>query len=150
MKRQMVFEAVSHNTETHSISVRVADASDRQSIYRMRHAVYVEELHQHVANTAQALSDTLDDWNIYIVAHVGDELAGFISITPPEARSLSVEKYFERDALPVKRDGKLFEARLLTVQPRYRGTSVATLLMYAALRHVEANGGEPHHRYRQA
>jgi histidinol-phosphate/aromatic aminotransferase/cobyric acid decarboxylase-like protein/GNAT superfamily N-acetyltransferase len=141
MKREFAMEDRCRNTARNSVTLRLASEEDRTAIYRMRHEVYAEELHQHTANDGHTLVDALDEWNVYLVACVGPELAGFISITPPSAPAFSVEKHIPRDDLPVQRDAQLFEARLLTVRPRHRGTSVATFLMYGALRYVEANGG---------
>jgi len=120
----------------------VADERDRESIYRHRHEVYARELGQHGTNPTGRLRDALDDWNLYLVARVGGEIAGFVSITPPGRPSYSIDKYFPRETLPFAVDGKLFEVRLLTVLKPHRGREVATLLMYAALRWVEAHGGE--------
>jgi len=139
MKRQIEFEQ--RRPTGHSVTLRLANEEDRASIYHVRHEVYAEELHQHTTNDVHALVDALDEANVYLVAHVGHELAGFISLTPPTAPLFSVEKHVTHDELPLKRNAELFEARLLTVCPRYRGTLVATLLMYGALRYVEANGG---------
>jgi histidinol-phosphate/aromatic aminotransferase/cobyric acid decarboxylase-like protein len=129
------------NTRT-SITLRLANGDDRERIYALRHAVYAEELHQHATNPMQRLADALDGSNIYIVAVAGDELAGFISITPPSVAQFSVEKYVPREELPFVRNASLFEARLLTVAPEHRGTLVAMALMFGTLRYVEANGGE--------
>ena len=128
-------------TTNHSLTLRLAEAQDRDAIYRLRHEVYAEELHQHATNSAHALIDALDASNLYLVAYGGEELAGFVSLTPPDAPAFSVEKYIPRAQLPFARGADLFEARLLTVRPNHRGTLVATALMYAALRHVEAHGG---------
>ena len=132
-------------TTKHFLTLRVANECDRAAIYALRHEVYAEELHQHATNTAHTLVDALDASNLYFVAYAiteaGPELAGFISLTPPEAPLFSVEKYIPREELPFARGGDLFEARLLTVRARHRGTCVAVLLMYAALRHVESQGG---------
>ena len=125
----------------HPLTLRLAEDRDRQAIYRLRHEVYAEELHQHQPNITHTLTDALDAANLYLVALVGGELAGFISLTPPEAARFSLEKYIPLPELPFARNHDVFEARLLTVRSRHRGTLVATALMYAALRHVEANDG---------
>ena len=125
-----------------AVVLSVADERDRDAILRIRHEVYACELGQHHVNPAGRLRDALDDWNHYLVARVGGEIGGFISITPPDRPSYSIDKYFARDALPFAVDSKLFEIRLLTVLKPHRGRELATLLMYAALRWVEAHGGE--------
>ena len=124
-----------------SVTLRLAGPEDRERIYTLRHEVYAEELHQHAANDAHRLIDSLDQANVYLIAELGEEIAGFISITPPSVTQFSVEKYIPSAELPFARDHRLFEARLLTVAPQHRGTLVATALMYATLRYVQAQGG---------
>ena len=122
-------------------TISLATESDREAIYRQRHAVYARELGQHAENSAGALRDALDGWNTYLVAKTGGQLAGFISITPPGQPSYSLDKYLPREALPFSFDDRLYEIRLLTVLKPHRGGELATLLMYAAFRWVEAHGG---------
>jgi histidinol-phosphate/aromatic aminotransferase/cobyric acid decarboxylase-like protein/GNAT superfamily N-acetyltransferase len=124
------------------IILSLADERDREAIHRIRHEVYARELGQHHINPAGHLRDALDDWNCYLVAKLGEEIGGFISITPPGRPSYSIDKYFARETLPFAFDDKLYEVRLLTVLKPHRGRELATLLMYAALRWVEAHGGE--------
>ncbi|SDR91507.1 histidinol-phosphate aminotransferase family protein [Opitutus sp. GAS368] len=119
----------------------LADAEDREEIFRLRHEIYARELGQHAVNHAGALRDALDTVNIYLTARCGPEIAGFVSITPPRAPSFSVDKYFARSSLPFAFDDRLYEVRLLTVLQPHRGRELATLLMYAAYRWVEAHGG---------
>jgi histidinol-phosphate/aromatic aminotransferase/cobyric acid decarboxylase-like protein/GNAT superfamily N-acetyltransferase len=119
----------------------LADAEDREEIFRLRHEIYARELGQHSTNSAGALRDKLDGANLYFTARCGGNIAGFISITPPRAPSFSIDKYFSRPSLPFVFDDRLYEVRLLTVLQPHRGRELATLLMYAAYRWVEAHGG---------
>ncbi len=121
--------------------VAVASDTDRRRIYRTRYEIYGRELGQHPANESGELRDPLDTFNVYLVARVGGELAGFISITPPTDSGYSIDKYFARESLPFTVDEQLYEVRLLTVLPAWRGRELATLLMYAALRWIESHGG---------
>lgn len=123
------------------LSLAVADARDREAIYRLRHEVYALEIHQHAANADARLEDDLDRWNTYLVARDGDEIAGFVSLTPPGSPKFSIDKYFSRSSLPFAVDTRTYEVRLLTVMPKYRGRPLAFLLMYGVLRWVEARGG---------
>ena len=123
------------------IVVEVATPADRERIARLRHDVYAGELAQHHINNEGRLGDSLDVFNEFLVAKVDGEIAGFISITPPGGPSLSIDKYFSRESLPFQVDKRLFEVRLLTVLKPVRGREFASLLMYAALRWVEAHGG---------
>jgi histidinol-phosphate/aromatic aminotransferase/cobyric acid decarboxylase-like protein len=124
------------------ISISVAGEPDREEIYRVRYEVYACELGQHPANAAMSLTDPLDAGNIYLVARVGGKMAGFISVTPPGPDRYSIDKYFPREHLPFAVDEGLYEIRLLTVLPGYRGSEAAVLLMYAAFRWVESHGGQ--------
>lgn len=130
-----------HRPADTRINLTVASAADREQIYCLRHQIYADELHQHPANTHGRLTDALDAHNTYLVARVGDTLAAFVSLTPPSAPSYSIDKYIGRHVLPFAFDSGLFEVRLLTVLPAFRGRHLATLLMYAAFRWVESHGG---------
>src|SRR3954470_21274474 len=122
--------------------VGLATKEEREAIYTLRHEVYAREIGQHPTNAHGRLTDALDEVNRYLVARCDGELAGFVSITPPAmSTGYSIDKYFRREELPFAVDGGLFEVRLLTVQPKYRGSKLAALLMYAAFRWVEAHGG---------
>ena len=67
------------------ICLALATDDDREAIFRLRHEVFARELGQHSPNPAGRLRDALDDCNHYLVAKVGGEVAGFISLTPPTA-----------------------------------------------------------------
>ena len=123
------------------IAIDLATETDRQEIYRLRHQVYAVELHQHRENSEACLSDPLDAHNTYLKASIDGQLAGFVSITPPDTPSYSVDKYFKREDLDFPFDRGLYEVRLLTVVPGYRRLPCASLLMYAALRWVQSLGG---------
>src|SRR5712671_1930683 len=123
------------------IKVALATEQVRQIIYQVRHDIYAAELAQHPRNDRRQLNDSLDEFNIYITATVGDELAGFISVTPPAGGAYSIDKYVRRSQLPFAFDDKLYEVRILTVRKPHRGRQIAVLLMYAAFRWIEAHGG---------
>jgi histidinol-phosphate/aromatic aminotransferase/cobyric acid decarboxylase-like protein len=122
------------------ITLTLADERDRQEIYRLRHRVYARELHQHPENDARALSDALDLVNAYVVAKRANVIVGFVSITPPNPRGYSIDKYFVRADTPLEYDDGLYEVRLLTVVDHHRHSGLAALLMYAALRYAESQG----------
>lgn len=124
-------------------SIVVCEATDaqREEIYRARHAVYAGELRQHQENGDGRLMDALDSFNVYLTARIDGQLAGFLSITPPGHGRYSIDKYFLLENLPFSLDNALFEVRLLTVLPRWRGLPLAFLLMYASLRWIDAHGG---------
>ena len=123
------------------LALSIADATDREVIYGIRHDVYACELGQHAENDERRLTDALDGCNEYLVARRGDEVAGFVAITPPGAGAYSIDKYFRRDAVSVAFDDGLYEVRLLTVTKAHRKGAAAFLLMHGALRHVAARGG---------
>ena len=53
------------------IVLRLATATDREQIYRLRHDIYGRELGQHAVNGDGRLSDALDEFNVYLVAACG-------------------------------------------------------------------------------
>lgn len=124
------------------VRIALAHEEDRPQIYRMRHNVYAAELGQHQIRQDGMLSDGLDEGNIYIIATVAGELAGFISITPPGLGRYSIEKYVMRDELPFDLDDRTYEVRVLTVTAAHRSSGIASYLMYGAFRWIEEHGGE--------
>jgi histidinol-phosphate/aromatic aminotransferase/cobyric acid decarboxylase-like protein/GNAT superfamily N-acetyltransferase len=123
--------------------IRIANANldEREAIYRLRHDVYAADLGQHPTNAQRRLTDTLDTFNHYVVATCEDEVAGFVSVTPPGHGRYSIDKYLDRSELPFPVDDRLYEVRLLTVASSHRGRPIAGLLMLAALRWIESRGG---------
>jgi histidinol-phosphate/aromatic aminotransferase/cobyric acid decarboxylase-like protein/GNAT superfamily N-acetyltransferase len=126
---------------TGRLTVRLANSTDRNEIYRIRHDVYAREIGQHATNSTGRLRNALDEYNDYIVATDGDSIVGFVSITSPGRGKFSLEKYLPRGEWPFPADERLFEVRLLTVVEQSRRTWAAGLLMYSALRWVAAQGG---------
>lgn len=124
------------------ITLRRAMPQDQEEIFRLRHEVYACELGQHPPQREGRLRDALDDFNVYLIASLNGGVAGFISITPPEGGYFSVEKYLRREDFPQLSGDRVYEVRLLTVTSDHRGREIACALMYAALRWVEAQGGE--------
>ncbi len=122
------------------LKIALATERDRETLYRLRHEVYARELAQHQETPEGMLQDPLDAFNIYITASVDGEIAGFISITPP-GQQYFMEQYVSLSDLPFPIDDGLYEVRLLTVAEPYRGRAIAPMLMYAALRWIEAHGG---------
>jgi histidinol-phosphate/aromatic aminotransferase/cobyric acid decarboxylase-like protein/N-acyl-L-homoserine lactone synthetase len=118
----------------------IADARDREQIYRIRHLVYATELGQHPENPAGELIDKLDAVNVYLVAKRGETVLGFVAVTPPGPLGYSLDKYFLRADIPVTFDDGLYEVRLLTVVRRARRSDLASLLMYGSFRYCESRG----------
>lgn len=128
-------------TEIARYCIALATGPERAHIAALRHEVYALELGQHAANRDGRLADALDAYNINLVARTGGAVGGFVSLTPPGSPAYSIDKYFPREQLPFAVDDGLWEVRLLTVPRSHRGSEIATLLMYAALRWVESHGG---------
>lgn len=123
------------------LQVRSATPADLAWIHELRHRVYAAELGQHDRDPSGRLVDALDGDNVYLVVASGGDRAGFVSLTPPWVGRYSLDKYLDRTELPLLDDPGVFEVRILTVEPRFRASGVASLLMYAALRWVAAHGG---------
>ncbi len=123
-----------------SITIKIADETDRQQIYRIRHEVYAKELHQHEENQEQLLRDNLDDFNTYIVVKMDGNISGFVSITPPNGK-YGLDKYIGREKYPFLYDN-MYEGRLFTVLPEYRTGCTALLLFFSAFRYAEEHRGD--------
>lgn len=124
------------------ITLAVADETSRRAVQRLRHRVYAEELGQYETRPDGTLPDPPGVESIYIVATGDDGLAGFIGVTPPASERFSVDRFVDRGRLPFPADRGTYEIRALTVGPDRRGSPLPFLLMYAALRWIEAHGGE--------
>ncbi|QJT02385.1 histidinol-phosphate aminotransferase family protein [Streptomyces asoensis] len=123
------------------LQLRTATSEDLEWIHALRHRVYAQELGQHAPDPTGRLRDGLDGDNVYLVAARGAVRIGFVSLTPPWLGRYALDKYLTRDELPLLNDGDPFEVRILTVEPRWRATAAAPLLMYAALRWIASRGG---------
>ncbi|MFC9288950.1 aminotransferase class I/II-fold pyridoxal phosphate-dependent enzyme [Streptomyces sp. NPDC057052] len=123
------------------LQLRAATTEDLAWIHELRHRVYAEELGQHAPDPTGRLRDGLDGDNVYLVVACGAARVGFVSLTPPWTGRYGLDKYLTRDELPLLTEGDVFEVRILTVEPRWRATAAAPLLMYAALRWIAARGG---------
>lgn len=123
-----------------NITLKIADQQERSEIYRYRHEVYAAELHQHHTNAQGILRDAMDAVNVYIIVKIDGNLAGFVSITPPGGK-YGLDKYMERERYPFLYHN-MYEGRLFTVIPKYRGTPAAMLLFLAVFRYAEYYGGE--------
>ena len=64
-----------------------------------------------------------------------------MSLTAPWLGRYAIDKYLSRAAHPLLGDDATFEVRILTVEPRWRRSPAAALLMYAALRWISSRGG---------
>jgi len=124
------------------IEILLATSADRDIIYHHRYEVYSSELMQHPPNEVSIIKDSLDEFNVYIVAKINNVIVGFISVTPPDKNSYSIDKYFNREGLPFGIDETTFEMRILTVLEPYRGKPIAVALMWAAFRWIQSFGGK--------
>ncbi len=122
--------------------IRDAEPADSEWIAEQRHEVYARELGQLPISPSGSYRDSLDARNRYIVLEKHHQRAGFISITPPDARPFSIHKYFSDAELAFLAEGHWFEVRLLTLSEADRGGIGALLLMYAAFRWVQCHGGQ--------
>lgn len=112
------------------------EGETRAEIYRARHSIYSRELGQYPISPEGALSDYTDAYNVYVTATGGRALQGFVAVTPPGDR-----KAFQKHGITAVHDDS-YEIRLLSVLPGYRGRGLSEALMYAAMRYVEACGGQ--------
>ncbi len=122
------------------LSIKLADETERDEIYHLRHKIFAEELKQHKTNKEKILKDEIDNFNIYIVVKIEDKLIGFVSITPP-GKIYSMDKYISRSVAPFVYDQHLYEVRLLGILNEYRTTKLIIALLYSAGVLINSRGG---------
>jgi histidinol-phosphate/aromatic aminotransferase/cobyric acid decarboxylase-like protein len=127
---------------SNKLKLSLATAAHHDDIARIRHDVYAAELGQFKRSPDGFLHDRPEVESLYITATVGDDLVGFIGITPPASPRYSVDHYLSRSDIPVQFDTHLYEIRALTVIDPARGSLVAPALMYAAFRWIQTRGGK--------
>jgi len=111
-----------------------------KQISSLRHDVYAEELQQYDLNNEQQLEDP---GRHFITCMIGTQLAGYISLNPPEQKPFRVTKYFSPEILDKtvysqsnEQRSTTYEVRALTVSPAFRGQDIASKLMVYALKFV--------------
>lgn len=139
--RQPSSKAAVHTSARPTLRLALASTADRPAIFRLRHDVYATELGQYDQREDGELPDRDDLHCRYVGAWLGDELVGFVAVTPPTSPTYSVDRYLSRSEVRHPFDDTLFEIRALTVRSDRRGILVAPALMYAAFRYIEACGG---------
>tara|TARA_B100000459_G_scaffold147535_1_gene118351 strand:+ start:1585 stop:3276 length:1692 start_codon:yes stop_codon:yes gene_type:complete len=116
-----------------------------EQISTLRHEVYASELQQYQTNAEQQLEDP---GHHFIVCLDGKNIAGYISLNPPEKQPFRLNSYFSQAALDEtvyalcgERLHSTYEVRALTVSREYRGHQISTQLMAEALKFVLLNQG---------
>lgn len=121
--------------------IRIANERDWDAIAQLNHDTYALELGQYEANTDGRKTDRLHDTNLYIVAYVGDELVGMLSITLPSRAEFSTLKRLPVVPAEIRTHLQTTaEIRLLAVKPAYRGHGLFNHLMRAAVQMCYRHG----------
>lgn len=123
------------------VRLSVANSDQRMSIIQICTEVYERDDSVGLPATPWGLGPVLDQQSVYIIATRGSEVIGFIGITPPTSPRYALEAYIPRDQTSIPFDDHVYELRLLTVARAHQHSRLAALLMYAAFRWVEAQGG---------
>jgi GNAT superfamily N-acetyltransferase len=123
------------------VRVAVASPDQRVAIMQICTQVYAAADPTGLPATPWDLAPVLDQQSVYLIATRTQQLLGFIGITPPTSPRYALETYIPREQIPVLFDAHTYELRLLTVDRAHQHSRLAALLMYAAFRWVEAQGG---------
>lgn len=114
--------------------IRIANEQDWDAIAQLNHETYALELGQYTPNELGRTTDRLHDTNVYLVAYLGEELAGMLSLTLPSTAPFSTLKRIPLVSEDIQNHlGQTAEIRLLAVKPSYRGQGVFNYLMTAAI-----------------
>ena len=119
----------------------MASDGDREAVERLRHEVYALELGHHPSDLSGRLVESGWADAVYVLARVGEEVVGFVSITPPWAPGYAIERYLSAEAVADVRATQAFEVRALTVAKEHRSGGIGAALMYAATRWISSHGG---------
>jgi aspartate aminotransferase-like enzyme/GNAT superfamily N-acetyltransferase len=115
-----------------------SEAWEFEAIHRLNYRTFVEEIPQHPANAERRLVDRFHAENTYAICLDGERLAGMVCGRGGRPFSLDA-KLADLDAhLPVGR--KVFEVRLLAVEPRYRNRTVFARLAGLLAEHFREAG----------
>jgi hypothetical protein len=123
------------------VRVAVANPDQRVAIMQICTQVYAAADPMGLPATPWDLAPVLDQQSVYLIATRAQQVLGFIGITPPTSPRYALETYIPRDQIPIAFDAHTYELRLLTVDRAHQHSRLAALLMYAAFRWVEAQGG---------
>lgn len=126
--------SISYNNKR---TVELRFVKNREDLFSLRHAVYATELGQYEENETGRLEDEYA--NHAIGAYVGEDLVGFVCVTPPGG-PYALERHVPMTEWRLPLDEGLFEIRALTVKREYRRLGIAKSLMYAAYRYGECLG----------
>lgn len=114
--------------------VRIATEQDWDAIAQLNHDTYALELGQYAPNEMGRKIDGRHDTNVYIVAYIGEELAGMLSITMPSTAPFSTLQRLPVVSEDIRNHlGQTAEIRLLAVRRQYRGQGVFNNLMMTAV-----------------
>ncbi len=115
-----------------------ATAQDYDSLRRLNHAAFAEELGQHEPRPDGRLADRFESRSRYLLAFDGERLAAMIcwSMEPP----FSIESRLSNPSILGTLPQPLCEVRLLAIAPEYRHTAVFAGLLAKLLADVRAAG----------
>ncbi|WP_421384874.1 aminotransferase class V-fold PLP-dependent enzyme [Bacillus salacetis] len=124
---------------TDSLYYKIADEPEEfKQIHRMNYQTFVDEIPQHGANEEHILVDRFHSENTYVIAKKENELVGMIAVRGQRPFSLDqklpgIDSYLPEGSVPC-------EIRLLSVQKKFRSSTVFYKLVEMAVTHILKQG----------
>jgi len=122
-----------------TLQCKLADTADEfEQIHRLNYRTFVEEIPQHPPNPERRLVDRFHSENEYVIIKDGDRVVGMFAMRDKRPFSLdgklaNLDAYLPECRRPV-------EARLLAVEPEYRGAATLRMLMDNAFEQAPRHG----------
>ena len=104
---------------------------EEEAIHRLNHRTFAGEIPQHEPRPAGRLVDRFHDSNVYQIAVQGTALVGMLALRFD--RPFSVEQKVPESLAALPAGLKWCEVRLLSVDPRFRGSGLLAGLLRSAL-----------------
>ncbi|MDR1817358.1 MAG: aminotransferase class V-fold PLP-dependent enzyme [Puniceicoccales bacterium] len=121
------------------LQCKLADTADEfEQIHRLNYRTFVEEIPQHPPNPERRLVDRFHAENEYVIIKDGDRVVGMFAMRDKRPFSLDAKLADLDSYLPECR--RPVEARLLAVEPEYRGAATLRMLMDNAFEQAPRHG----------
>ena len=103
---------------TKQLTVKYANQEEYDEIHKLNHAIFAEEIPQHEQRNDNKLVDNFHELNTYIIAQLGDEIAGMVCYNA--VRPFSLDKKLKDLDSFLPPHSKLVEVRLFAVKKEMR------------------------------
>lgn len=109
------------------LTIKYATQQEYDQIHKLNHAIFAEEIPQHEQQENNVLVDKYHELNTYIVASIGEEIAGMVCYNA--VRPFSLDKKLDNLDAYLPAHNNLVEVRLFAVRKDLRKTGIGIALL---------------------